>query len=62
MLDLLSKVNDIAMATLTATVAVSSILHVLKLDEKPWAKPVLAMCFDLGGAIKGYLAARSGGK
>jgi len=55
---MLDKLNAYAMALLTATVAVSSILHVLGLDEKSWAKPVLAVCFDLGGAVKGLLAAR----
>jgi hypothetical protein len=56
----MDKLNSYAMALLTATVAVSSILHVLGLDEKPWAKPILAVCFDLGGAIKGMFGARSG--
>ena len=59
---LVEQLNNYAMAALTVTVAVSSVLRLLGLSEKSWAKPVLAICFDAGGAIKGYLDARKASK
>lgn len=52
---MLEKLNGYAMALLTVTVAVSSVLRLTGLDQKPWAKPVLSLCFDVGGAVRGLL-------
>ena len=55
---MLDKLNSYAMALLTATVAVSTIIRLVGLEDKPWAKRVLSVCFDLGGALRGYTDAR----
>jgi len=56
--EILSHANDYAAAALTVTVAVSSVIRFLGLAEKPWAKTVLSVCFDLGGALNGFRQAR----
>ncbi len=52
---MLEKLNGYAMALLTASVAVSSIIHVLGLDKTPAGATVLKVCFDVGGLVKAVL-------
>ncbi len=51
-MNLLSKLNSYAMVLLTASVAVSSCVHILGLDETKGGKAVNKVCFDLVGLLK----------
>jgi hypothetical protein len=53
------KIQPYMMAAMTVGVAVSTVLHLLGLDAKPWAKPVLSLCFDVIGMGKGLMGANS---
>ena len=56
---LFEHLNNYASAVLVATIAVSSILRFAGLADKPWAQRVCALCFDVGGAIRGYQARKA---
>ncbi len=56
---MLEKLSGYAVLVLAATTFVSSTLHAFKQDEKPWAKPVLALCFNVSGFIKSLVALKN---
>jgi hypothetical protein len=53
---MLSKALEVAeqgaLAGLTLSACVSTLIHVFKQDEKPWAKAVNKLCFNVVGFCK----------
>lgn len=56
---MLEKLSGYAVLALAATAFISGVLHATKQDEKPWAKPILELCFNVSGFIKALMALRS---